>query len=327
MILRILAVILFIALVLLLFNIYKVVKDALWFKKQAKRQQEFLKLGISKSKHGAGKVIGKIQRHFSTMNPKERNKSKFYKYYHTMRTAIMSNGFDDYIGVEVLFIIILITSIIVTAILTAGLMVFLKVFVFIITLVALHTIILFISRAGMFDRVIQLMKAQDMLCSSMELGIVKAISDNVEYIDKSVRLPFENFITNHLQLRVSVDESLKALNAEVGSIYDAFCERANQHYLENDRELINGFRGLIADNNRKRDRMLRRKNIFDRCMMYYGLMMIASTAFVLFMAGMLGDLAQFFGSTTGRVSTIISISAGAIGFIISQMIYTGGVDQ
>lgn len=272
-----------------------------------------------------GITAGKYQDYIDIMNSYRREKSIVYKYHYLMNVSIESLGLRTKSNVQTVAFFIVSGSAILSYVLTIGMNSFIAFILFVTLVVFFHLLMVFLSRSMTIKRSMALMDAEDILCTSMEDGIQVAIDKNVKAIDPLVRYMFEEFQTD-LKIKVPIGTALDSLNTKAGAQMDSFCQTALNHYRDNDPVVLLTFSDNIQRNAKRRIAIAQQQSNYGKCMLYYLIGMIATVIFAFTMVSIIGTGMAYFTTIHGRTCTVLGICTALLGFVASQIIFSGGVD-
>lgn len=259
---------------------------------------------------------------FSRENKAQREKDKLYQYYtfvddilvsmHLREIGITVEGFTIVCGMIAILISVLCWFVVKS--------IFMVLIVFGIVYVALLASMYLKSRMGAMERKKYLLTTIDMLCSNMSDGILKAVQDNIRLIHPSVRPIFQRFIRNVTVLNVSTEDAVIALNNELGSTFDVFCETVILYERDRAPGMDVLFSFIVADNAKEtlRDVKIQRssdkviKDFFASCAILLGVMLYTILSF--------DFVGQFYASSLGQFILIMYAMSALVVFIITQVI-------
>lgn len=272
-----------------------------------------------------GITAGKYQDYIAMMNSYRRDKNIIYKYHFMMNVAIESLGLRNITNVQTVTFFILVGSAVATSLLTIGMNLAVSILLYITLVIFFHLLLVFVSRSRTIKRSIALMDAEDILCTSMEDGIQVAVDRNIKAIDPAVRYMFEEMRTE-INLKEPMGTVLDNLNTKAGKQLDSFCQTAYNHYRDNDPIALTAFSDNILRNSKRRIAIAQQQANYSASLRWYFIGLLGCVIFVLVMVNVLGAGGGFFFTLHGRVATIVAICFLLLGFVASQIIFSGGVD-
>lgn len=315
-------------LIILVSDILQFIKDrkGATQEKKPKKKIDLRALKINKVTNYAGKKIGNIRKHIENMSTNERKKSLIYKYYNMMNNILISLNIASITNPETLLLLITILSLIVSVILCTGLGLILTIICWITVFSITHSILYFFSRTETIARVNAMIDAEDILGSNMERGIIVAVSENIEALNPRIQPLFRDFLFNINRLKMPMDKALRLLNISLGPQMDKFCENSLTFYIDNDPVKLNDFRKQIQKNSKRRTALLKREKNFKNNLTLYVVGTGITIVFSFLAIGLIADYGEYISSYHGRVATIAGLIFGFLGFTLSQITYSGGVD-
>lgn len=278
-----------------------------------------------KGKRSIGKYIGKIRKRNLSLSMKDRKKSPYYLYSTVISSALISLHLQAFTNPESIFILISIASIVIGLIITLQLPIAVRIITIVVLFAFFHALLMFFSRSVTMRRLHASMDAEDLLSSNMESGIVEAVTNNIGSIDSSIRPIFQDFL-NDFRTNMSIEDCIIRLNMKLGPMFDNFCENALIHYQDNDPATLNAFKDNIRKNAKRRILLNKQELSYREAMTIYSICIAISVAFNIIVASMTGMGIYYFTSLIGRTLLIMYFIVIVCGFIISQLLYSGGVE-
>lgn len=286
---------------------------------------ELLGKGFGKITIFMGITAGKYQDYIDVMNSYRRQKSVLYKYHYLMNVSIESLGLRNKSNVQTVAFTVVILSAVLSYILTIGMSAIVTVLLFATLVVFFHLFLVFLSRSMTIKRSIALMDAEDILCTSMEDGIQVSVEKNIKAMHPLVRYMFDELQTD-IKIKVPIGTALDSLNTKAGPQFDSFCQTALNHYRDNDPVALLTFSDNIQRNAKRRIAIAKQQENYQKSMLYYAIGMAASAIFAVTMSTILGTGFQYFLTIHGRTCTVLGICTALLGFVASQIIFSGGVE-
>lgn len=180
------------------------------------------------------------------------------------------------------------------------------------------------TRTMHFNRIVSLMEAENMLCTSLNNGVVNAIKVNLDKFAPNIRQPFEIFL---LETPLGIPRALDNLNLRVGSVFDDFCNQAKIFETSGGEGYIKVFEFNIKSNNQTiglvQEAKAKSKSLIQDA--------VASSLVLMFALGFFSKLYPTTGEVLktipGIIFQIIYFSAILAIFLIIQIITNKGVDK
>lgn len=183
-------------------------------------------LGIVSKKARDAAINNK--RKIDTMSVLQRKKSKLYRYYSFVNEILLDMNWKQRgVTVEGLTAVVFLGTCIVC---TAGFVVLQNLFLVLITSALAFVMILafmfLMSRVGHRRRKKLLIQAEDLLCSSISVGLVKCVEDNLKQIPYELQSEFQTFLDQYTMQNMPIEKAVNNLNNNLGSKFDKFCDKA-----------------------------------------------------------------------------------------------------
>ncbi len=259
---------------------------------------------------------------FSVMSKKQKRESYRYRIYSFINEILLDLGWKNKrITVEGFNMFILLA----TTTIGLGMYVFLKsiflmVLFSVVVWILLYAVTFLVSRISHVSRKTALMDAEDFLCGSMSQGIVMAVEDNLNMIDKSIQPVFKEFVSSIYDRNMDVFTALDNLNIACGEQFDDFCEKCKVYERERRPGMEDNFQYNITRNANVR--------ILDRdCNKTFFLMnknYLASLGiiigFIVYNMLSYASIRAFYLSGFGKFLLTFYFSVSAIAFVIIQYI-------
>lgn len=119
------------------------------------------------------------------------------------------------------------------------------------------------SNRGHYNKEFALMAAEDLMITSLYEGILKAIKDNCQLFDESVKPYFEAFISDIDEYRLPVDEALDNLTAKLGDSFFAFSEKVKEFEKTGKQGTLDTFKDDLALNVMRRTEMMELEEVLS----------------------------------------------------------------
>lgn len=254
---------------------------------------------------------------FKLMSNARRNKSKLYKYYSFINDILLDMGWAQVgVTVEGLTVIVLLATILVD--LLGALVIknaLVAVLLFIVTYVTFIAALFAFSRHGHMVRKRFLIDAENILCSTISLGLERCISEAVPKIDKSVRAPFLRFLDDVQVQNMPMDIALYTLNRGLGSQFDSFCDKALSLYTVYSQGTEDSFSFNVRNNALEVKLDTLAEDTFSRMSTQSMRAISIVIAFVGFSIGLFPDVRRFYLSPQGIPVLVGYGMMGALLFI------------
>lgn len=290
-----------------------------------KNSKQQIRLVGKKGKRSLGKQIGKFRKRNLSLSMKDRKKSPYYMYSTVVSSALISLHLQAFTNPESIFILFTIASIVIGFVITLQLALVVRIATMVVLFLFFHALLMFFSRSVTMRRLHASMDAEDLLASNMESGIVEAVTNNISSIDSAIRPIFQDFL-NDFKTNMSIEDCIIRLNMKLGPMFDSFCENALIHYQDNDPATLNAFKDNIKKNAKRRILLNKQEIQYKEAMFIYSICIAISVAFNFIVASMTGMGILYFTSLIGRTLLILFLIVIISGFIVSQLLYSGGVE-
>lgn len=266
---------------------------------------------------------------FATMNSAQRKKSRRYWYYMLMNEIMLDMDWKQK-GMTVegmtgsLVIIACLIGILYGLLTKSPLGTIMIPFLAFVTEAAL---LFMISRENHRERKKCIIHAEDGICQSIQLGLVRAVEVNLKHIDESIRYNFSRFVDDVKVLNISLEEALYSLNMNIGRKLTTFCEEA-LHYEQERREgMEKVFDGIVADNGFETRQDIKAERKFSEMNWDYLMSVGLIFLFILFTYAKDQFMYVFWTSTAGTVLLTGIAVISLVVFIFLQYLQTTGTDN
>lgn len=258
-------------------------------------------------------------RRLARMNRDQRRKTLLFKYNSLLNDILLDLNWKQMgVSVDGLTTAVIILSIIINIV---GIMVFKNILVFFIGFFCIYCVVICalysISRGHARYRKSVLMATEDLLCSSIQDGLVYAIKNNIEQFDPEVKEAFESFLFDREHLSIPIDIAIDRLNDRLGSRFDNFCAMAKTYEMEYTEGLEDSFQINIEDNAVEAELD---EEIYDAVLEmntdYFGVCGLLVVFFAM-TVGMFTGLPEFYFEGAGRI-----LLAGYLILLVAGYIYT-----
>lgn len=259
---------------------------------------------------------------FSVMSKKQKRESFRYRVYSFINEILLDLGWKNKrITVEGFNMFLLLsTTIIGLAMYIFLRSVFLTVLFSLVVWVLLYAITFLVSRISHVSRKSALMDAEDFLCGSMSQGIVMAVEDNINMIDKSIQPVFKEFISSIYDRNMDVFTALENLNIACGEQFDDFCEKCKAFERERRPGMEDTFQYNIARNAFVRELDRECNKTFAAMNRNYLASLAIIICFIVYNMLAYGSIRDFYLSGFGKLLLTFYFSVSSIAFIIIQYI-------
>lgn len=254
------------------------------------------------------------------MSRDRKKKSLYYKYRVFVNDLLLDMNWKQ-MGVtqEGLTTLCLICTVLINIF---GIFVFRSALVFIIGLICVYIVIICtlytFSRSRARYRKSVLMATEDMLCASIEGGLVKSVERNLEQFDPEVKPAFVSFLDDRKALSMPIDVCIDRLNMQLGSRFDRFCEMAKSFELDYIEGLEDSFQINIEDNAIEAELDAEKYDaIWEMNIDYFGVVGIL-LAFFLMTTFMVDSVPHFYFEGKGRFLLALYLVALVFGYIYTQ---------
>lgn len=168
------------------------------------------------------------KRKIETMSVLQRKKSWLYRYYSFINEILLDMTWKQKgVTVEGLTAVVFIGTCIVS---TFSLVTLRNVILVLMTaamsFVLMIAFMFLMSRVGHRRRKKLLIQAEDLLCSSISVGLVKCIEDNMKQIPHELQPEFRKFLEQYVMQNMPIEKAINNLNNNLGSKFDKFCDKA-----------------------------------------------------------------------------------------------------
>lgn len=254
------------------------------------------------------------------MSREQRKKSLSYKYRKFVNDLLLDMNWKQ-MGVihEGLTTLCVILTILINLF---GILVFRNPIIFAVGLICVYIVILCVlftmSRSRARYRKSVLMATEDMLCASIELGLVKSVERNLEQFDPEVKPAFIAFLDDRKALSMPIDICIDRLNDQLGSRFDRFCEMAKSFELDYIEGLEDSFQINIEDNSIEAELDAERYDaILEMNVDYFGVVGLL-VAFFAMTTTMIDALPEFYFKGAGRFFIAVYLVALVAGYVYTQ---------
>ena len=167
------------------------------------------------------------KRKIETMSVAARKKSPLYRYYTFINEILLDmNWKQKGVTVEGLTATVFIGTCMVSLIGTVTISIFLVPIIAAMTFVLLISVLFLISRVGHRRRKKLLIATEDLLCSSISVGLVQCIQNNFKQIPRELQPEFRKFLDQYTVQTMLIEKAINNLNLNLGSKFDDFCDKA-----------------------------------------------------------------------------------------------------
>ena len=269
------------------------------------------------------------KRRIDTMSVVQRRKSPLYRYYAFVNEILLDMGWKQMgVTVEGLTAVVFLGTVIVSS---TGLVVLQNIFLVIIAAIVSFAVMLafmfLMSRVGHRRRKKLLIQTEDLLCSSISVGLVTCIEENMRQIPHELRPEFQRFIEQYTLQNMPIEKAIHNLNDNLGTKFDKFCDKAiNFEKSGANRGLQDLFRYNIEENSfiTELDMMCEvafadmNRDLLATCLLLVGFIgfTIASMPFV----------ASFYLTGFGKFLLIVYMVILSVGFIWMQWLQSANFE-
>jgi hypothetical protein len=256
------------------------------------------------------------------MSRDQKRKTWLFRYNILLNDILLDMGWKQMgVSVDGLTTLIIIISIVINAL---GIVIFQNALVFVIGVICVYCVVVCamysISRNKARYRKSVLMATEDLLCSSIQEGLVKCVKRNLAQFDPIVKDEFEAFIFDREQLAIPIDVCIDRLNDRLGSRFDNFCSLAKTFELDYTDGLEDSFQINIEDNavESELDEEIY-EAVFEMNVDYFGVCGILIAFFLMTLGIFSKSMPKFyFGHWGGKLLLGLYIIALVGGYIYTQ---------
>lgn len=272
-------------------------------------------------KVSAGRKYVLQKKMFAEMSITQKRKSQRYKLYFFLNEIILSMGWRNkgitVEGVQSTFLLLTCICYVTLSYLFKGLL--LSLLVSALAYIMMYAVLFLLSRINHAQRKQALLDAEDMLCGSMEDGLVMAVSTCVGSIDPLVSPIFYQFLDEIYNRNTAIGTAIENLNLRCGEQFDLFCEKAKTYEKERRIGSEKNFQYNITHNAsvRKLDRSCAKvfADLNENFIISIGIIFI-----FMVLSLSINGTAQFYTTGFGRLLLAIYAVLCSISFIYSQYI-------
>lgn len=261
------------------------------------------------------------KRRIETMSVLQRKKSKLYKYYSFVNEILLDMTWKQKgVTVEGLTAIVFIGTCIVS---TVGLVTLRNLLLVAVTAAMAFTLMLafmfLMSRVGHRRRKKLLIQAEDLLCSSISVGLVKCIEDNMKQIPYELQPEFRKFLDQYVMQNMPIEKALNNLNNNLGSKFDKFCDKAIQFEKSGaNRGMQDLFRYNIEENSFTSELDMMCEVAFADMNMDLLASMGVIVGYIFFTITSIPFVASFYMQGAGKAMIVLYAGILSAGFIYTQ---------
>ena len=283
---------------------------------------DFINLS-KREKNKMDKIYSRQIRKFQSMNMENRDKSILYKYYKKYQGALTAVKKDGSLSVGTFLLGVIILSIVLTFIFTFRIDIpIIKVANFVVLIFFFHSLLLYYASIHSVSKNLAVLDSVDILCSDIDTGIRKSISNNLELLPSETKGIFTAFVSNSRDVNTPVDLLLDDLNIRLGSLSTRFCDAALLYESTGDRVLLKRFEDIMADNSKIRVRYLRQIRIFKENSKYFFISALLVAGIIFMLISTMGLPFHYFTQGIPKLSLLLSFLVIIISYILAQIQYT-----